>query len=183
MLSANQNGFYSISSAGNAPMALPGPERIPLMNILHIRNRVLAPVVIAALLLSFTLSFTFAGTASAAPQDCVFQAVSTATFHTVGGSTSGMLPPLTGQVTKYTDGCGREFGTLAVSGFSFGFTSFSAGVLINPVRVWTSTNNIPSYNTTVFLSTPVVVGDGTACGYVTFTVYQGSGQGSGCTPS
>src|SRR5690349_8703002 len=86
------------------------------MNILRTRSRALTFGVIGALLVSFLFSFAFAKTAGAVSHTCVFQAVSTATFHSTGGSTSGPLPPLTLQVTKYTDGCGQEFGTLNISG-------------------------------------------------------------------
>lgn len=162
-------------------MALFEPERIPQMHCFQLRNRLLMLGVLGALLFSFVLSFAFAGTASAAPHSCVFQAVSSATFSTVGGSSHGALDPITAQITKYSDGCNQEFATMTISGFSYGFTSFSAGVLVEPVRIWSSVNSA-TYPTTS-ISTPIRVGNGLACGYISFTVYQGSGQGSGCTPS
>lgn len=160
-------------------MALFGSERMPLiMHFLQMRSRVLVPVVLGALLFSFVLSFAIAGTARAASNTCVFQVASTATFQATGGSASGVLPPLTAQITRYVDNCGHEQATMTVSGYSIGFTSFSAGVMVDPVHVWSSVNYpAPS------VSTPVYTGNGVACGYIWYTVYQGSGQGSGCTPS
>jgi len=142
------------------------------------RSRVLILGVIGALLASFVLSFAFVRTASAAPHACVFQAVSTVTAFTVGGSENGPLAPLTLQITKYTDGCGHEFGTMTISGYSFGFDSFQASVSVRPSLAFTSTNNLVT-----FLSTPVASGEGMACGSVIFTVHHGSGSGGGCTAS
>jgi len=162
-------------------MAQTGPERIPLMNIVRLRNHILTPGVIGALLVSFALSFAFVGTAAAAPRTCVFTATSSTYLRAVTGNQYGALDMVDATVTKYTDGCGHEYGTLV--GLDAG--SYSSITVTASVGSAQNTISYLPYSPNK-LVTPIIVGNSPACGVITFQnppYYQSPGYGSRCTPS
>jgi hypothetical protein len=162
-------------------MALFGPERISLMNIVRLRSRVLTLGVIGALLISFALSFAFAGTAAAAPHTCAFTATSSVYLRAVTGNQFGALDMVDATVTKYTDGCGNEYGTL-VEIDTGSYVSISVTVSVGSAQ--NTVSYLPSYPNA--LVTPIIVGNSPACGVITFQnqpYYQSPGYGSRCTPS
>jgi hypothetical protein len=160
-------------------MALSGPERIPLMNIVRLRSHALIPGVIGALLVSFALSFAFAGTAAAAPRTCVFTATSSAGIRVITGDISGSLTEIDATVTKYTNGCGYEYGSLTVTEAN---NFLSANATVSAGSAQNSEPYLPYYP--YALTTPTILGNSPACGTISFQgYYGGSGQGSACTPS
>lgn len=160
-------------------MALFGPERIPLMNIIRLRNHVLTLGVIGALLVSFVLSFAFAGTAAAAPRSCVFTATSSVYLRAVTGNQFGALTMVDAAVTKYTDGCGNEYATL-VGIDANSYTSINVTVSVGSAQNSVSYLPYPPGA----LVTPIISGNSPACGVIIFQAPPDpSGYGSRCTPS
>jgi hypothetical protein len=149
------------------------------MNHRRLSSHALTPVVIGALLLSFVLSFAFAGTAAAAPRSCVFTAASSTGIRVITGDISGSITEIDATVTKYTNGCGSEYGSITVTEAN-NFFSATASVSVGSLQ--NSTPSLPYYPGA--LTTPILVGNSPACGVITFQGFDGgSGQGSSCTPS
>jgi hypothetical protein len=151
------------------------------MNIVRLRSHVLTRGVIAALLGSFVLSFAFVGTAAAAPHTCAFTATSSVYVRAITGNRFGALDMVDATVTKYTDGCGHEYGTL-VEVDENSYNSISITVSVGSAQ--SSASYLPSYPNA--LVTPIIVGNSPACGVITFQdqpYYPSPGYGSGCTPS
>jgi hypothetical protein len=149
------------------------------MNVVRLRSHVLTRGVIGALLVSFVLSFAFAGTAAAAPRTCVFTATSSAGIRVITGDIDGSLTEIDATVTKYTNGCGYEYGSLTVTE---GNNFFSANATVSVGSAHNSEPSLPYYPSA--LATPIILGNSPACGTISFDgYYGGSGQGSACTRS
>lgn len=160
-------------------MALSGPERIPLMNIVRLRSHVLIVGVLGALLFSFVLSFAFARTAAAAPSTCVFTATSSVYLRAVTGNQFGALVFVDATVTKYTDGCGNEYASL-VGIDANSYTSINITLSVGAAQ--SSSSSLP-YPPNA-LVTPITAGNSLACGVITFQAPPDpSGYGSRCTPT
>ncbi len=160
-------------------MALFGPGRIPLVNIVRLKSHVLVGGVIAALLLSFAFSFAFTGRAAAAPSTCTFTATSSVRLSAITANRFGALDIVDATLTKYTDGCGHEYG--ALSGTSAGpYTSIAVTVSVGSTQ--SSASSLPFSPDA--LVTPIISGNSPACGTITFQAPPDApGFGSNCTPS
>ncbi|SRR5581483_11623764 len=149
------------------------------MNIRQLSRHAFTRGVIGALLVSCVLSFAFTGTAAAAPRSCVFSATSSTGIRVITGDISGSLTEIDATVTKYTNGCGSEYGSMTVTEAN-NFSSATATISVGSAQ--NSTSSLPYYPGA--LTTPILVGNSPACGVITFQGYNGgSGQGSSCTPS
>jgi hypothetical protein len=163
-------------------MALFGPERIPFMNIVRLRIHVLTPGVIGALLVSLVLSFAFAGTAAAAaaaPRTCVFTATSSTDLRAITANRWGSLDIVDVTVTKYTNGCGSEYGVMTGNSEN-DYTSIAVTVSVGSAQ--NSASYMP-YAPNV-LVTPTILGNSPACGTVAFQAPPDPpAYASRCTPS
>ncbi len=149
------------------------------MNIARLRSHALALGVIGAMLVSFVLSFAFAGTASAAPRTCTFTATSSVYLRAVTGNQFGALTMVDATVTKYTNGCGSEYATL-VGIDANSYTSIAITLSVGSAQASASYLPYPPNA----LVTPIISGNSPACGVITFQAPPDApGYGSRCTPS
>jgi hypothetical protein len=149
------------------------------MNIRRLRSHVFLRVVMGAFLVSCVLSFAFTGTAAAAPRSCVFTATSSVYLRAATGNQFGALIFVDATVTKYTDGCGHEYGTLV--GVDAGpYTSISVTVSVGSTQSSASSLPYPPNK----LATSTISGNSPACGVITFQAPPDPpGYGTRCTPS
>jgi hypothetical protein len=154
------------------------------MTCLRFRRNVVIFGVIGAVLVFLLSSFVVRPpTAHASANSCSFALASTVIFQVDGGGWPGVFQQGSSiTVSKFTDGCGNEYGAIFFENTQTAYFGSFVLIVIANQSGGPSTTSTEVYENSI--STPIFSGNIQICGSLEFNLAGGGGGGAGgCTAS